>query len=64
MRVKRIRIYPAGNDKWLVAEGLGERGATPVIGKVLVVGGDVKAALADAATQATLHLRPDRAPGI
>lgn len=60
MRLKRIRIIPRKKGTWLVAEGLGERGATPVIGRVFVPGGDIKAALAQRGTQVVLHMRPDR----
>ncbi len=57
MRTKRIKLIPKRGDVLIVAEGLGERGATPVIAVIQVRKAEVKAALEDPANQLKLGLR-------
>lgn len=57
MRTKRIKLIPKRGRMQIVAEGLGERGQTPVIAVITVDKNNVQASLAQPAVRLKLGLR-------
>lgn len=57
MRTKRIKLIPKRGKVQIVAEGLGERGQTPVLAVITVEREDLRATMAQPAVILKLGLR-------